>query len=46
MNIFKKAVKAAKDFDAAYTEYATPKFRKATPLLMMNFMSIGSEQND
>lgn len=31
MNIFKKAIKEAKDFDAVFTEYKTPKFRKPTP---------------
>ena len=31
MNILKKAIKEAKDFDAAVTECKTPKFRKPTP---------------
>lgn len=31
MNIFKKAIKEAKDFDAAFTEHKTPRFRKSTP---------------
>jgi hypothetical protein len=31
MNIFKKAIKAAKELDAALAEYKTPKFRNPTP---------------
>lgn len=31
MNIFKKAIKEVQDFDAAFTEHKTPKFRKPTP---------------